>query len=496
MTEPRRRSEPCFYVHLKPASTATPGAPTPQTKGVKDASVAYKAALDHFAAMEKAVGAEETSGTAALNAYANAKHQLSAIKRVYDNEVAKARKTLQPAQQPIPPVVQDISKHVVSFEYEEDEKKADILKLTVDNRDLAYFDSPLFEKGTSLIVSWGYVGAMAPPREVIVQKVTGSTSLVVEAHAKSVLMHKLTRVRSFDNKTRSEIVKQVAAENGYIGPEVQDIEETTTRHGVISQTAQTDAQFLKKLADVEGFEFYVDFDGLHWHRRRFEQKPIRVLTYYLPPGVGDIKSFSVENDVTAKPAKVTAKGRDPIAKKDIAQTADNASTKRSTLAPVIEIVDPRTGLTTFKTKEASAQEVVTTATSDKDAKKEADARFTRTQQTAVTLSMELVGDANLVSKTIVEIRGIGKRLSGKYYIGALKHKLDASGYDMSAKSKTDGTQAGAAKSKGQANTKPADAAKDGADSGKLTPIKVVDPRDGVSRIIYKDTRGRDAAEKT
>lgn len=481
------RSEPFFFVRLKPPPQARAGV-VPMTKALRDASAYLVSARNNMQSFLVATGGGPgviaSNDDPLVRDYLASRANLRKAEAAYTRALSEAR--AKPAHEPPPPSIPDLTANVLSFEYEEDEKKADQLTLTLRNDDLAYFDSPLFEKGTMLHVGWGYAGALAPMREVIVQKVTGARTLKVTAQSKSVLMHKTTRVRSFERKTRSEVVRQIAEESGY-GASMQDIEETSVRHGVLSQAAQTDAQFVKRLADQEGFEFYIDFDGFHWHSRRLKQRPVRVLTYVLPPGVGDITDFNVENDVTAKPGAVKVKGKDPLTKKPIAATGDNASTKRDTLAPVLTIVDPRTGEKKRVLRAAAAEETrPTTETTAAGAKKEADAIFRRTQQTAVELTLSLVGDPYIVAKSVVEVHGIGKRLSGKYYLASVKHTLGSGGYSISAKAKTDGTQTGAAKAKGTPNkTEPEKKAAE-----QLTVVTLVDPRTGEKRTVFKDTRGR------
>lgn len=487
------RGEPVFFVRLRPPPQTSKPAAVPATPAVAAATAALAAARANMQAFLAATGGGPgvivTNDDAEVRGYLEARRRLRLAQAAYDRALAEARKHVRPAVPEPAPAPVDLSSYVLSLEYEEDEKKADELTLTLRNDDLSFFDTPLFEAGTALLVGWGYAGALAPMREVVVQKITGSTTLKVTARAKSVLLHTKTRVRTFENRTRSEVVRLIAEEHGY-GKAQQDIEDTSVRHAVLSQAALTDAQFLKRLADQEGFEFYVDFDGLHWHRRRFGQKPVRVLSYYLPPNVGDIKSFSLEKDITAKPGAVTVKGRNPVTKQTVTVTADNAATKRETLAPVIEVVDPTTGEKTRKTRVVASEETrPTSETNAASAKAEADAIFRRTQQTAVEITLELVGDPYLVAKTVVELRGFGKRLSGKYYVANIKHTLNPSGYSMRAKVRTDGTQQGAAKAKGAANTKAADAA---TASGALTPIAVIDPVTGEKRTVYRDTRGRAA----
>lgn len=390
----------------------------------------------------------------------------------------------------------DLSDRVLSFTFEDSEKKADKLVLTVDNWDLANFDDPVWKKGNILEISWGYPGEMAPARECVIQKVTGFQQLSVEAHAKSVLMNKVARCRTFENRKRSDVVREIAQENGY-GPQLQDIEDTEEVLPLITQARMTDAQFLRRLADREGFEFYVDFDGLHFHQRRLGQRPVRVFHWYTAPprtaegesvvGAGEVISINIENDVTAKPGAVRVAGRDPIARRDIDERGSNATTPRESLAPVIEIVDPETGATRLERRNVSEEVRPSAESSPGTARREANGRYRRSQQTTVELTATVVGDPSLLAKTVVEFRGIGQRLSGKYYVKEATHKIDGSGYTVELKCLSDGTAAaGGAPSRGRQNR---ESAAD-ADSDALRLVEVVDPETGETRIEYRDTRGR------
>lgn len=375
----------------------------------------------------------------------------------------------------------DLSDKVLSFQFEDSDKKADKLVLTVDNWDLSNFDDPVWRKGNILEVAWGYPGEMAPAREVVIQKVTGFQTLNIEGHAKSVLMNRVARCRVFENKSRSEVAAEIAKDSGY-GAALQDIEDTGEPLPLITQARLTDAQFLRRLAHQEGFEFYVDFDGLHFHQRRLGQKPVRAFRWYTAPEVGEVLSINIENDVTAKPGAVQVKGRNPISRKDIDQKGSNASTKRDTLADVIELVDPETGATRLAKRTASAEVRPTADASPAAAKRRADAQYRRAQHSTVELSATVIGDPLLAAKTVVEFQGISQRLSGKYYVKEAKHRIDGGGYTVELKCLRDGTSArGGAPSKGKPNQgKAADA-----DPAKLRQVEVVDPETGKTRIEYR-----------
>jgi phage protein D len=519
------RSTPVFYVQLRGASPRLSVA----QQATLDVARCDKQLADLAAKLTAAEKQAEIDGsTAVVDAVQNS------IASWEKRKIAAQAVLASTGDQP-PPVedideeaaVDDITGRVMSFSYEDSEKKTDLVKLTMDNRDLVLFDSPLLEKDALLIVAWGYPGNMAPPREAVVQSVKGATQLTVEAQDKGVLLHKVSVSRTFDNLTRSQVVARIAKEHGF-GSERRDIQDTEITYESIVQSAQTDAQFLKKLADQEGFEFYVDRDGLHWHERRLDQKPVRSLQYFLPPDVGDVLSFNLDNDINAKPGKVVVRGRNPITHKDVEEVADDGTVDRTTLASTpeilaspepVEVFNPETLESNVETYHdsptrrhsaradagtpgrapppaatGSAAVVPTTETGNKAAKREASGMFKRTQQSAVQLTLKIIGDPQIDAKSIVEVRGLGVRFSGKYYVSSSKHTISSSGYTQELKTKTEGTNKGGGKA-GTSATKPDTAATPNTqdaeqpkagdiDPPPLTSVEVVDPETLETRVEY------------
>lgn len=383
----------------------------------------------------------------------------------------------------------ELSEKVLSLVYEDSEHQADKLVLSVDNWDLANFDDPIWKKGNLLEVSWGYPGDMTPTRRVVIQKVTGFQVLAIEAHSTAVLMNKVSRCRTFENLRRSDVVRKIAQESGY-GPSRQDIEDTQHVLPIITQARLTDAQLLRRLATQEGFEFYVDVDGLHFHKRRLGQRPCRVLRWFTPPEVGEVLAINIDNDVTAKPGAISVRGRDPLKKTDINERGSNATTQRDSLAPVIEIVDPETGATRLERRNISEDLRPTAQPTSAAAKREADAHYRQTQHLTVELSATVIGAPGLLAKTVVEIQGISQRLSGKYYLREARHKLDGSSYTVELKCLRDGhSELGGPPSKGKPNR---GSAADN-DPDAFRPVEVVDPETGRTHIEYRPSHGRSAA---
>jgi phage protein D len=372
----------------------------------------------------------------------------------------------------------DVSHKILSFEYTDSEKKSDELKLTVDNFALESFDNPIWRKGNIIECSWGVAGKMSPLRHVCIHSTKGFNPLTVVAKGGLTFMNEVVISETYEDVRDSDVVRKIVERNGWSDPGVQFIADTTDRPRTIIQPRLTDAQMLRRLAHRNRFVVFVDFDGFHFHERDVSAKPIREYVYYSDPGIGDILSINIENDIMARPRAVKVSGRDPDKKKTEYGGASNGVTERALTALVLdayELGEAIAGSSVMQTFEAaynasntlpnansisafnqtisgfvdaSRREVTAyyprPLKSEDDAKvevqKDADRRFTMAQQGTVKLNMTVRGDAFVLAKTTFMLGGVGKRLSGKYYIKEAVHKLTGSGgYDVTIKAISDGT---------------------------------------------------------
>lgn len=355
---------------------------------------------------------------------------------------------------------------VLSFTFEDCEKKTDKVSLQLDNDDLSLFDNEALFGGVILEVSWGYPGNMAPPRRVVLKKIKGFNPLTVEGHASSVLLNRRTRTRIWKQKRRSDVVKEIGVENDFEGAFLS-VEETEAVLDVINQAGETDAHFLRRLAREEGMEFWIDDTGMHWHERRLDLTPSHVFVWKASK-TGDILSINVESDLMRRAARVTVKGRDPVEKVSLEETANNDNTDRATLGhsrEVVETVDVETGQTVagiyqdiedplleqsrldvqvgyqdlenqqtvLDERNAILLTYAVPESNQKQAKNKAAAKFKKAERRTVKLSMTVVGDPTLRAKSIVEVQGISSVLSGKYYVKEAKHTISSSGYTCDLK---------------------------------------------------------------
>ena len=447
----------------------------------------------------------------------------------------------------------DVTGRVLEFEYHDAENAADSAKLTLDNYDLAMLDDPLWRKGNVLEVSWGYPELMSPPRRMRIKSIKGFSKLTIEAFALSTLMHEATHCRCWEHSTRAAVVRELAQSWGY-GPTEQHIEDTTQVFETISQAGMSDAAFVRRLAFLEGFAFYVDFDGFHWHPRNIGQPTHQTYTWFTSRGNGDkiIDEPKIDNDITDTPGAVVLRGRDPENKGDVnegarelatppappvptlsqilqmpsganaaanpSEPADSSdeyarrynewfySTDRGTTMmsppsadailhgrdmPVPEVThapiggsaqssapstpgavvpprptfarslearrDPTTGGIVYVWLDSESKVLVagapavavpvavgtvaeaTTAQDATAAATHAGAQQDQLQRTTVKLKFSVIGDPTLLAKTVVELRGIGRRHSGRYYVSEVVHRWSTK-YICEIRAWSDGTQ--------------------------------------------------------
>lgn len=331
--------------------------------------------------------------------------------------------SLSIAQEGKDPVAVNLDNRLSSLSYEEDEKKADKLKLVLDNYDFELLDSPIFKKGNLVIASWGYAGNVQSST-CIIERTSGdfNGAMTVECLHKGFLLHKNKHSRVFDNMTRSEVARAIAEKNGYLS-EQQDIEDTRTKHRHISQAAMTDAEFVKRLANAENYQFWIDETGFHFHKRKFNQKPLKTLRWFTDM-TGEIIAGTWESESKKKKGKVHAEVRDPMLKKTTAIEATNTTVKRTALASIVEPIDRENGVDTFQARMADDDIRPSTESSAAAAKPSTEAGYEKGLHTTFMIKLTVVGDPRLRAKSIIDLSGIGKRYSGLWYVKKCTHHIE------------------------------------------------------------------------
>jgi phage protein D len=376
---------------------------------------------------------------------------------------------------------QILKQRLISLKYIDEESKMDKCELVFNNQDLLFIDAEVLRKGSILTIDWGYGDVKVPARNMVVKKIKGWSTVTVELASPSMIMATKKRNRTFENQTRSGVVTTIAEENGF-KELFRFVESTEEVFETILQANESDASFLARLARKEGFEFWIDHTGFHWHERILDQKPIRTIEY-LGPGLGDIIGEPVlKNDITLLNGRVTVKGKDSNPEKESVAT-NETDQNRDGLASILEVVDPelakvigiqiqspgimsvadavsfvdKNKLTgTFKAaaflgatgqtfrgspeERLSGLEVLHGTEKTKEGlDKRAKAKFRKNIREAIKMEITMVGDPLVGAKQVVELVGFGQRCSQKYYIKKVTHEIGGgNGYRMVLEVVSDG----------------------------------------------------------
>jgi phage protein D len=324
---------------------------------------------------------------------------------------------------------------VKHLQYTDSLAKADKAVLTIDNYDLSNFDDPIWAHRNIVELTWGYPGNMSLVREMVITKVTGFTELKVEARAKSIILDAVKRSRTFQNKSRGDVVRIIAKEYGYTEDQLF-IDDTGVKLPFITQARLSDAQLIRRLAHQQGFDFYVDQDGFHWKERKLVQSPLRAFVWFTDQGRGDVLSIDIEKDVTKRPAKVSVVSRDPLDKKTTTSTATDTSDKeREGTASILLIkeADLRQGTLVYVPETAGPS-----TTGPGNSEREAKAKYRAGQRGAVKMNLTAVGDPTMLAKSLVSVSGVGQRLTGNYHVNEVVHDVGPGKYTIKCKLASDG----------------------------------------------------------
>lgn len=321
---------------------------------------------------------------------------------------------------------EDFTTRILSFEYEDSEAEHDVLRLTVDNHDLFFFDHPAFTKGNVVKFFFGYPGKVFGPRYAVVDNTRGRDELVVTCLEEAAFANQ-ARTKLWPSMTRAEVVRKIVASGAFQGVTNVDIDASSIASEgprEWSQARQTDWQFLLHLAEDPGFEVFVEGDVLHFHPRRLSRAPARKFTWFY--GLGELLDWSIDEWRTAdRAAEVEVAAWDPTQREARSSTGSDSTTERSTLGNQNSLVWTR-----LRSGELVAgKKVLTTAETDPaNVKQIADAHYRLGEQGEVKITAAIQGDPLLRAKQVVELAGISRALSGNYYVTKHQHRIDGEGY--------------------------------------------------------------------
>ena len=236
------------------------------------------------------------------------------------------------------------------------------------------------------------------------------------------------KTRAWEKTDLKAIAGKIATEAGLTL--FWDSEDDVPTYDRADQDRESDLKFLGKLCEEAGISVKVTADKLVlFDQASYERKPaVKTITL----GVSDVISWDFSSEQSEKYKSVTVSYRDPkIKKKGTAASYYNADFEKVTVK-----ASKNPAVNSFTYTDPNADEngqeyaLKKRAKSVAEAERLAKAKLRQLNARAVTGSLNLVGDTDLVAGVVIAVSGFGS-FDGNFIIERATHSVSSSGYTTS-----------------------------------------------------------------
>ena len=316
----------------------------------------------------------------------------------------------------------DVTSAVISLTVKSHIDMADMFDIQLNNADLRFTDSALFDVGKRVEIYMGYVGNLQPMilGEIVAVSPSfpesGAPTMTITGYDLSHRMrHNSPSRLTFKYQNDSLIAAEIAAENlliPVVDPALMLPQESVQQTG-------SDWALLKELADRNFFWVYVFWDKLYFRFPR-PQTEMVVLEWGK-----NLSSFSPRLSTSGKAGIQIIRGYDYKLAQKIVTILPLIALDPTDLDNIIE----RLG-STFIDQLSLGRHVVRDQPVNTylDAAVLAKSILLQLLQGLYEASGNCIGIPELRARDTVEIRGVGKRFSGRYILSSVTHTIDGSGY--------------------------------------------------------------------
>ncbi len=287
--------------------------------------------------------------------------------------------------------------------------------LRFQDDDLALVDSNDFDVGRTIHVEMGQGKKLKPvfKGEIVGLEMEptsrGSMVMIVKAYDKSHRLHRGRKTRSFVQVTDDDIAKKIAREAG-LRP---DVESTSEVYDYVIQDNSTNYRFLRERAERIGFSMWVGDGKLHFRRVAAPGgQPISL------EWGKTLQKFHPALSVGKQVSEVVVRGWNVKEKKAIVGRATNGRAEA-------QVGQEKNGGDTAKDAFGDASAVVVNHPVHTQAEADALAQALRDELSGqfVQAEGETTGTPELLPGLQVEIKNVGKRFGGRYFVTSVVHTI-------------------------------------------------------------------------
>jgi phage protein D len=275
--------------------------------------------------------------------------------------------------------------------------------------------------------------------EKIVEMMTGEIISLDFAFGKSSSLeirgydslHKLrfgTMMRSFKDMKDSDIASSIASSISLI----PTIEDTGTMHSYIFQNNQSNYEFLLERSKRIGYEILVEDKNFIYRKSKEKETPEVTLEFG-----NDLQSFSAQIKTLTEGSSVEVRGWNIKNKEAITSTVSKGSetTKMTGKESGYEMSESAFGEAFRASSVSVVDNMIIDAT---DAENIAKAKYNSILKEFLTGEGMSTGNPKLKAGKTIEIKGIGERLSGVYYVISSVHSIINGVYSTTFKVRSTG----------------------------------------------------------
>lgn len=298
--------------------------------------------------------------------------------------------------------------------------------LDIKSQKFIWLDKPLLNPGNKVEITFGY-GSGKNEKHMkgtikaldLSFKSEGATSLTVRGFDLSHVMQKKWTKVNDQNVKYSDIAREIAAKYKL----KTEIEDPGKKHKKVERKPnENDYPLLQRLAEKIGFEFFVRMDTLYFRKPKEDKKSVKTFQYRQ-----NFISFDPDLSIAKLIPEVVATAYNPATKKRIKVSIKLEDICSSQIASYLKKL--------VKDAEGTEPKILEDRPfkSEEEARNKAKYELKKALDGFIQGTLVCIGDPDLPPGDCIEINGLGKLFSGKYYIKSATHTFDNAGYKTNLK---------------------------------------------------------------
>lgn len=303
------------------------------------------------------------------------------------------------------------------------------IKLGNPARDI--FDDEPWEEGAEVTIETGYdqIGLTRRHGKFYLSQPSAhfgeNEGLTLVAFGEEIKLGRTEKRRVFQKKTDSQIAKEIAGEYGF----GTDVEETSLSHEQVIQANETDYQFLHRRAQLYGYQMFLQDGKFHFHKPRPDDSQVRIIS---GSDNSNLLFVAIQSKPFLRGAEFQVTQVDPL-KLELIDEKSKDDEDPVTSALKNKVRSPRlwNSIAAGDVGERPIRFMVNQGHEQQlSPLKDQAQSMSEASRWLVGGRGRTVGLDTLRPNQLVDLVGIGKKYSGKYYLTKVIHRLRGGVYDV------------------------------------------------------------------